>query len=162
MDLFCIFILGSSKESVRKLRRTNSTISAETELIMAAGESGKSNPQEFIEKQHQMLREFEGKNLPDIQDNVVIVHDGERTDSAENFLFKDGHLKNTPQDRSVSLGTKITVQPGFSNGDCNYTNFNYQNTTQEYNDYVKIDKDCSETWIKKCERQGKCEVHDNF
>ena len=52
MDLFCIFILGSSKESVRKLRRTNSTTSAETE---AARESSKSD------LVSQMLREFEGK-----------------------------------------------------------------------------------------------------
>ena len=141
MDLFCISILGSSKESVRKLRRTNSTTSAETELIMAAGESRKSNPQEFIEKQRQMLREFEGKNLPDIQDNVVIMSDEESTDFAENFHFKDGHLKNTPQDRSVSLGTKITVQPGLSNGYRNYANFKYQNTTQEYNEYVNIEKE---------------------
>ena len=153
MDLFCIFILGSSKESVRKLRITNSTTSAETE---AARESSKSD------LVSQMLREFEGKNLLDNQDNDVIMFDEERTDSAKNFHFKDGHLKNTPQDRSVSHGTKITVQPGLSNGDCNYTNFNYQNTTQEYDDYVNIDRDGSETWIKKYESQGKCEAHDNF
>ena len=59
-------------------------------------------------------------------------------------------------------GTKITVQPGLSNGDRNYTNFNHQNTTQEYDDYVNIDKDGSEIWIGKCERQGKCEAHDNI
>ena len=163
MDLFCIFILGTSTESARKLRRTNSMTSAETELIMAAGESSKTDPQEFIEKQRQMLREFEGKNLPDNQDNDVIMHDEERTDSAENFHFKDDHFKNTPQDRSVNEGNKIiTEQPGLSNGDRNYTNCNYQNTTQEYDDYVNIDKDGSETWIRECERQGKCEAHDNF
>ena len=39
MDLFCIFILGTSTESAGKLRRTNSMTSAETELMMAAGGS---------------------------------------------------------------------------------------------------------------------------
>lgn len=128
---------------------------------MAAGESSKTDPQEFIEKQRQMLREFEGKNLPDNQDNDVIMHDEERTDSAENFHFKEDHFKNTLQDRSVNDGNKIiTVQPGLSNGDRNYTNCNYQNTTQEYDDFVNIEKD--ETWIRKSERQGKCEVHDTI
>ena len=137
--------------------------SAETELIMAAGESSKTNLQDFMEKQRQMLKEFEGKNLPDNQVNDVNMHDEERTDSAENFHFKEDHFKNTLQDRSVNDGNKIiTVQPGLSNGDCNYTNCNYQNTTQEYDDFVNIEKDDSETWIRKSKRQGKCEVHDTI
>ena len=41
VDLFCIFIQGTSTESARKLRRTNSMTSAETELMMVAGESSK-------------------------------------------------------------------------------------------------------------------------
>ena len=151
-----IFILGTSAESARKLRRTNSMTSAETELMMAAGESSQTDPKEFIEKQRQILREFEDQNLPDNQDNEVIMHDEERTDSAENFHFKDDHFKNTPQDRSVNDWNKIiTVQPGLSNGDRNYTNFNYQNTTQEDDDYVNIEKDGSESWIRKSERQSK-------
>ena len=59
-------------------------------------------------------------------------------------------------------GTKITVQPGLSNGDRNHTNFNHQNICQEYDDYVNIEKELSETWIRKSERQGKCEAHDNI
>ena len=59
-------------------------------------------------------------------------------------------------------GTKITVQPGLSNGDRNHTNFNHQNICQEYDDYVDIEKELGETWIRKSERQGKCEAHDNI
>ncbi|PFX11741.1 Ubiquitin carboxyl-terminal hydrolase CYLD [Stylophora pistillata] len=103
---------GTSKESVKKLRRTNSMTSAETELVVAAGESSKTDPQEFIERQRQILREFEGKNIQDNQDNDVIMQDEERTDSAENFPFKDNHF---------SVGTKIiTVQPGLSNKELLY------------------------------------------
>ena len=109
MDSFFIFNLGASTESVRKLRRTNSM--TEIELIMAAGESSKTNPQEFVEKQRQMLREFECKNLPDNQDNDVIVHGEESTDSAEYFDLNDAHFKDTPpvgfgqnKERTVHLG----------------------------------------------------------
>ena len=70
MDSLCIFILGASTESVRNLRRTNSMTLDKTELIMAAGESSKTDPQEFIEKQRQMLREFECKNVPDILERL--------------------------------------------------------------------------------------------
>ena len=155
-------LLGTSTESVRKLRRTNSMTSAETELMMAAGESSKTDPKEFIEKQRQMFREFEGQNLPDSQDNDVIMHDEERTDSAGNIHFEDDHFKNTPQDRFLSDGTKIiTVQPGLSNGDRN-TNLNYVNSTQEYSDYVHLERDGSETENRQLKRAGKCEAHDNI
>ena len=70
VDSLCIFILGASTESVRNLRRTNSMTLDKTELIMAAGESSKTDPQEFIEKQRQMLREFECKNVPDILERL--------------------------------------------------------------------------------------------
>ncbi|PFX21246.1 Ubiquitin carboxyl-terminal hydrolase CYLD [Stylophora pistillata] len=151
---------ATRKESVMKLRRTNSMTSAETELIVAAGESSKTDPQEFIEKQRQMFREFEGKNIPDNQDNDVTMQDEERTDSAENFHIKDDHFKSTPQDRSVSDGTKIiTEQPGLSNGNL-VKNFDHQDTTQEYDsDYVNIGKDGSQTLIRKHEQHGEYKEH---
>ena len=116
VDSLCIFILGASTESVRKLRRTNSMTLDETELIMAAGESSKTDPQEFIEKQRQMLREFECKNVPDNQGKDVIIHDEERTDSAEDFHFEDAHFKNTPQ---VGFGQtwERTVHHGLASSD---------------------------------------------
>ena len=116
MDLFCIFIQGTNTESARKLRRTNSMTSAETELMMAAGESSKTDPQEFIEKQRQMLREFECKNLPDNQGKDVIMYDEERTDSAGDFRYKDAHFKDTPQ---VGFGQtwQRTVHHGLASSD---------------------------------------------
>ena len=116
MDSLCIFNLGASTESVRKLRRTNSMSSAETKLIMAAGESSETDLQEFIEKQRQILREFEFKNLPDNQGKDVIIHDEERTDSAEDFHFKDTHFKDTPQ---VGFGQtwEKTVHHGLASSD---------------------------------------------
>ena len=112
VDSFCIFILVTSTESVKKLRRATLMTFAETELMMAAGESSKTNRQKFIEKRRQMLREFECKNLPsDNQDNAVITHDAERRDSTEDFHFYDAPFKDTPLascgqtwERTVHLG----------------------------------------------------------
>ena len=104
MDSLCIFILGASTESVRKLRRTNSMTLAETELIMAAGESSKFDLQEFIEKQRQMFREFECKNVPDNQGKDVIIHDEERTDSAEDFHLRMLISKTLLRSGLVKLG----------------------------------------------------------
>ena len=90
--------------------------SVETELIMAAGESSKTDLQEFMEKQRQMLREFECKNVPDNQGKDVIIHDEERTDSAEDFHCKDAHFKDTPQ---VGFGQtwERTVRHGLASSD---------------------------------------------
>ncbi|XP_022797610.1 putative U-box domain-containing protein 53 isoform X2 [Stylophora pistillata] len=97
---------GTSKESVRKLRRTNSMTSAEIKIMVAAGESSKTDSQEFIEKQRLMLREFvRHKSLPDHQDNYVIIQDEEGKDSAENSHFKGGHFQSIPPDDCGQTGT---------------------------------------------------------
>ncbi|XP_022777778.1 ubiquitin carboxyl-terminal hydrolase CYLD-like [Stylophora pistillata] len=143
---------GASKESLRKLRRTNSLTTAETQLIMAAGESSKTDTLEFIEKQREMLKEFEGKNLPDNQDNDVVMQDEERTDSAGNFDFKDDHFESSPPDKSVHHGKQIiTKQPGLSNGDPKIKHYS-QAATLEYPDFVHIEKKDYDNLSRKHER----------
>ena len=102
VDSFCIFILVTSTESVKKIRRATFMTFAETELI--------------VEKRRQMLGEFECKNLPsDNQDNAVITHDAERRDSTEDSHFNDAPFKDTPLvscgqtwERTVHLGLAST------------------------------------------------------
>ena len=58
----------------------------------------KTDLQEFIEKQRLKLREFEGKSVPDHQDNWVIIQDEEGKDSAENSYFKEDHFQSISPD----------------------------------------------------------------
>ena len=90
---------------------------AETELMMAAGESSKTNRQKFIEERRQMLRKYKFNNLlSDNQDNAVITHDAERRDSTEDFHFNDAPFKDTPL---VSCGQtwERTVHLGLASSD---------------------------------------------
>ena len=93
--LFYLFSgLGPGKEFVMRLRRTDSMIPGEEELIMAAG-----GP----------LSEFECKNLPSHQVDDVIMHEEERTDRAEVPYFKDDHFECFPPDDYVQVEKRIGI-----------------------------------------------------
>ncbi|XP_015770334.1 PREDICTED: uncharacterized protein LOC107348782 isoform X4 [Acropora digitifera] len=89
------------------VRRSNSFNSA---VIVAAGESSKTDTREFIEKQQQRLDDF--KKCP-TSDEDVAMKDDERTDSSSlnnyNLNFDPKHFGNSPPNNKP-----ITVQPGFS------------------------------------------------
>ncbi|PFX11731.1 putative serine/threonine-protein kinase [Stylophora pistillata] len=92
---------GTGKEFVMRLRRTDSMIPGEGELIMAAG-----GP----------LSEFECKNLPSHQVDDVIMHDEERTDRAEVPYFKDDHFECFPPDDYVQVERRIEAQVTIAQG----------------------------------------------
>ncbi|PFX21247.1 Ubiquitin carboxyl-terminal hydrolase CYLD [Stylophora pistillata] len=100
----------SERESSKKVRRANSFDAAETEVILAAGESSKTDPKEFIEKQRQLLKEAQSSNLVETdKDNDVHMHVEYRTSNDSNLNFQENHFKNTPPN---STFRPITKQPG--------------------------------------------------
>ncbi|XP_074619105.1 ubiquitin carboxyl-terminal hydrolase CYLD-like [Acropora palmata] len=104
------------------VRRSNSFNSA---LIIAAGESSKTDTTEFIEKQQQLLDDI--RKCP-TSDEDVAMKDDERTDSSSlnNYLnFDPKHFGNSPPNNKP-----ITTQPGFSEA--------------AYSEYVNIGKDGNE------------------
>ena len=153
----CCFSLGGG--SVKKLKRTSSMDSAEAKVIMAAGESSKTDTSEFIEKQRQILNELKSSNLSENQDDDVAMEDEDRTGSAGIVDFKDDHFKNTPPNSSVQDARKvITTEPGLSNGYLRMQDVS-QDTDQKYADYVNIGNEDYENMISKHKRRGKCEAH---
>ena len=118
---FLYFLSYADRASKGTVRRANSFNSAA--VIVAAGESSKTDTREFIEKQQQLLDGF--KKSPS-SDEDVTMNDDERTDSASfNLNFDDKHFQIP-----VSHNQPITTQPGFSEAG--------------YSDYVNIDKDGNE------------------
>ena len=95
-------------------------------VIVAAGESSKTDTREFIEKQQQLLDDF--KKCP-TSDEDVAMKDDERTDSSSlnnyNLNFNPEHFGNSPPNNKP-----ITVQPGFSEA--------------AFSEYVNIGKDGNE------------------
>ena len=111
------------------VRRSNSFNSA---VIVAAGESSKTDPIEFIEKQQQLLDDY--KKCP-TSDEEVTMGDDERTDSGSfNLNFDDKYFQNSPP-----LNQPIT-QPGFSEA--------------AYSEYVKLGKDGNEEAWKSYSNVG--------
>ena len=117
---FLCFLSYADRAYKGTVRRSNSFNS---DLIIAAGESSKTDTREFIEKQQQLLDDF--KKSP-ASDADITMNDDERTDSASfNLNFDDKHFQI-----SLSHDQPITRQPGFSEAG--------------YSDYVNIDKDGNE------------------
>ena len=98
---------------------------------MAAGESSKTDPTEFIEQQRQRLHELKSSRSSAHNDADVDMHDEERTDSATKLKFEEEHFRNTPPNSALTGALPITTQPGFSNVDIK----------KMYPDYVNIEKD---------------------
>ena len=110
------------------LRRSNSFNSSA--IMLAAGESSKTDSREFIEKQREMLDEFNSSKLSPSDD--APMYDIERTDSAsfsDHLNFDDKHFRNSPP-----KSEPITEQPQCS---------------KAYHDFVNIDKEDYEKLIKK-------------
>ena len=134
--------------------------SAEAEVIVAAGESSKTDTLEFIEKQRQMFNELKSRKLSDPQDKDVVMQDEDRASTAANFDFKDDHFKTTPPNSSVYNGKQIiTKQPGLSNDDPKVKCLS-QDTAhdQRHADYDNIEEG-DYVNISKHKRHGKCETH---
>ena len=141
ISFFC-FLSYADRASKGTVRRSNSFNSAA--VIVAAGESSKTDTREFIEKQQQRLDDF--KKCPASEEDIT-MNDDERTDSASfNLNFHDKHFQ-------ISLShynQPITTQPGFSDAG--------------YSDFVNIDKDGNdEAWnsYNKAGEYGMF-VHWNF
>ncbi|XP_015748239.1 PREDICTED: ubiquitin carboxyl-terminal hydrolase CYLD-like isoform X2 [Acropora digitifera] len=120
---------ASDRASKGTVRRANSFNSAA--VIVAAGESSKTDTREFIEKQQQLLDGF--KKSP-FSDEDVTMNDDERTDSASfNLNFDDKHFQI-----SVSHNQPITTQPGFSEaGYYDYVNIDEDGNEEAWNSYNK-------------------------
>ncbi|XP_067052974.1 ubiquitin carboxyl-terminal hydrolase CYLD-like [Acropora muricata] len=120
---------ASDRASKGTVRRANSFNSAA--VIVAAGESSKTDTREFIEKQQQLLDGF--KKSPS-SDEDVTMNDDERTDSASfNLNFDDKHFQI-----SVSHNQPITTQPGFSEaGYYDYVNIDEDGNEEAWNSYNK-------------------------
>jgi len=118
-----------AEESLRKVRRTSSVDSAD--VILAAGESSKTDPTAFIEQQRQMLNELQSSKVPAHNHGDVIMRNDERTDSATKLDFQEDHFRNTPPNSALRDNPPITKQPGLSSADSKRT----------YSDFVHIEKD---------------------
>ena len=133
------------EESVKKVRRTSSVDSADHDVIMAAGESSKTDPTAFIEQQQKMLHEFKSSKVSASKDNDVVMRNEENTDSASNLNFRDDHYRNTPPDSVLRSNLPIARQPGSSNVD-----------TRWYADYDLIEKEeCEKSVQHESNRGGK-------
>ena len=111
------------------IRRSNSFNSA---VIVAAGESSKTDTREFIEQQRQLLDELKCPTA----DEDVTMNDDERTDSASsNLNFDYKYFQNTPPNTRP-----ITTQPGFSES--------------AYSEYVNIDKEGNEEAWRSYNNRG--------
>ena len=101
------------------IRQSNSFNSA---VIVAAGESSKTDTREFIEQQRQLLDELKCPTA----DEDVAMNDDEITDStSSNLNFDYKYFQNTPPNTQP-----IATQPGFSES--------------AYSEYVSIGKDGNE------------------
>ncbi|XP_068684536.1 probable serine/threonine-protein kinase drkD isoform X2 [Montipora foliosa] len=89
-------------ETSGKLRRENAPLRSSnsfdfSNIMLAAGESSKTDSREFIEKQREMLDEFKRSKLSPSYD--VPMYDIEGTDSAsssDHLNFEDKRFKNSP------------------------------------------------------------------
>ena len=96
------------EESVKKVRRTSSVDSADHDVIMAAGESSKTDLTAFIEQQQKMLHEFKSSKVSASKGNDVVMRNDEKTDSASSLSFRDDLYRNTP---AVAAGESSKTDP---------------------------------------------------
>ena len=145
--------------SARKLRTTNSVDSFEAEIIMAAGESRKTDTLEFIEKQRQLFNEVKSKNLSDHQDKDDVIQGEDKAGTTANFDFKVDHFKTTPPNSSVHDGKQIMTErrPRIPDGN-QEVKYLSQDTALTYADYVSIEYDAYEDLFSKHKRHGKFEA----
>ena len=107
----CVFCVGGL--SPKRVRRASS-VEDSASVIKAAGESSKTDPTQFIEQQQQLLDEIKSSKPSDRNDEDVVMHDDERTDSATKLNFDEQHFRNTPP---------ITAQPGLSSALPDYPDY---------------------------------------
>ncbi|XP_074619103.1 uncharacterized protein LOC141877949 isoform X2 [Acropora palmata] len=120
---------ASDRACKGSVRRSNSFNSA---VIIAAGESSKTDSIEFIEKQQQLLDDY--KKCP-TSDEEVTMNDDERTDGGSfNLNFDDKYFQNSPPPNQP------ITQPGFSEA--------------AYSEYVKVGKDGKEEAWKSYSNVG--------
>ena len=79
-------------------------------VIKAAGESSEIDPNEFIERQQQLLDEIKSLKPSDRNDEIVVMRDDERTDSPTKSNFDEQHFKKTP-----AYSPFTTVKPSIFN-----------------------------------------------
>ena len=126
---FLCFLSYADRACKGTVRRSNSFNS---DLVIAAGESSKTDTREFIEKQQQLLDDF--KKCP-ASDADITMNDDERTDSASFSLnFDDKYFQNSPPPNQP------ITQPGFSEA--------------AYSEYVTVGKDGNEEAWKSYSNVG--------
>ena len=131
-----MFPLIGACASTKRVRRASS-VDDSANVIIAAGESSKTDPTAFIEQQRQMLNELTSSKLSAHIDRDVIMHDNdERTDSATELPIDEEHYRNTPPNSASRDKLPVTTQPGYSDADISRMYSEFINI--ETSDYEKL------------------------
>lgn len=88
-----LFSVGG--EFIREAKRTSSIDSADSQLILAAVESSKVDLEEFIEKQRQMLDEFNSSKVSGLKDGNVMWEDDRAASTATKLESQADPFENT-------------------------------------------------------------------
>lgn len=129
--------LNTGADVATKRVRRASSVDDSANVIIAAGESSKTDPRAFIEQQRQMLNELKSSKLSAHIDQDVIMHDNdERTDSASELRIDEEHYGITPPNSALGDKLPITTQPGYSDADISRMYSEFVNI--ETSDYEKL------------------------